>query len=145
MVKTIQSPKFYLLVFSLLLAFVVNVQAQNVTLTLCEKVDTPNDMEGVGTAVNPTKSFTFVSGGPDNVHMLLTFEPFGKSVGLRVIVTEKDKDGDFVQDRVLSMSSTAVWATTSMPVSEKGKYCVRVVDEFDETIVYSKEQYFNVK
>ena len=143
MVKTIQSPKFYLLVFSLLLAFVVNVQAQNVTLTLCEKVDTPNDMEGVGTAVNPTKSFTFVSGGPDNVHMLLTFEPFGKSVGLRVIVTEKDKDGDFVQDRVLSMSSTAVWATTSMPVSEKGKYCVRVVDEFDETIVAFPETVYH--
>jgi len=101
-------------------------------------------METAATAINPTNIFK-ENGSNDNVFFLLNFEPFGKSVGLRLVVTEKNKDGEFFQDRVMSVSSTSFYATASMVVHDPGKYCVRVVDEFDESIVYSKEVYFTLK
>ena len=125
-------------------ACTVSSIAQQVTVTLCEGLESSNDMNVAATAINPTNVFK-ENGSNDNVFFLLNFEPFGKSVGLRLIVTEKDKDGEFFQDRVMSVSSTSFYATASMVVHDPGKYCVRVVDEFDESIAYSKEVFFTLK
>jgi hypothetical protein len=117
-----------------------------VEVVLCESISTdPTVHQGVITPINPTLSFN--ASGTDqrnNVYMVLRFQPFGRSVGLRVLLTQDTPDGRFEQDRVLSMAATPFNASTSFALATPGRYCVKVIDEFEESTRYSSTTCFDV-
>lgn len=123
----------------------MNVNAQTkVTVTLCTGYQTPTEHQGDLIPNDNVTSFSS-TGSNNNVFVVLKFEPFGKSVGLRTVITKDSPDGKFEQDRVASMSSTQHNCSNDFSIKEPGKYCLRVVDEFDESIKYSDDYYFTVK
>lgn len=115
-----------------------------VEVILTEGVVISKELQG---PIKPTKvTSTFSSAGTNNnVHAIFKFKPFGKSVGLRAVVTQDTPDGRFEQDRVLSVKSTEFNVTTSYAIREAGKYCLTAVDEFDEQTKYSGSACFTVK
>ena len=135
------------ILFAAIILFITaaGLQAQpKVTVTLCTGYSTPSDYQG--DLIPKDNVNTFSSAGTnDNVFVILKFEPFGKSVGLRTVITKDSPDGRLEQDRVASMSSTQHNCSNDFSIREPGKYCLRVVDEFDETIKYSDDYYFTVK
>lgn len=135
------------ILFAAIILFIAaaSLQAQpKVTVTLCTGYSTPSDYQG--DLIPKDNVNTFSSAGTnDNVFVVLKFEPFGKSVGLRTVITKDSPDGRLEQDRVASMSSTQHNCSNDFSIRESGKYCLRVVDEFDETIKYSDDYYFTVK
>lgn len=137
--------KTILFAVTILFIAAAGLQAQpKVTVTLCTGYSTPSDYQG--DLIPKDNVNTFSSAGTnDNVFVILKFEPFGKSVGLRTVITKDSPDGRLEQDRVASMSSTQHNCSNDFSIRESGKYCLRVVDEFDETIKYSDDYYFTVK
>jgi len=144
-----QNQRISMFLAALLFLFVIslseNIIAQSqVEVILCEDVNTEAVYQGEITPVNPTTSFSTGTQDKHNVFVVCNFTPFGKSVGLRVVITKEKPDGRVEQDRVLSINSTSHNATTSFAIRQSGKYCIRVVDEFDESLLYSNEYYFTV-
>ena len=131
------------LAFLFIAAFGLKAQPK-VTVTLCSGYQTPSDHQGDLIPNDNVNSFISV-GSNNNVFVILKFEPFGKSVGLRTVITKENPDGRLEQNRVASMSSTQHNCSNDFSIKEPGKYCLRVVDEFDESIKYSEDVYFTVK
>ena len=133
------------LTIALLLMVAAGLQAQpKVTVTLCSGYSTPSDYQGDLIPKDNVNTFSSI-GTNDNIFVILKFEPFGKSVGLRTVMTKDSPDGRVEQDRVASMSSTQHNCSNDFSIREPGKYCLRVVDEFDDSIKYSDDYYFTIK
>jgi len=137
--------KMLLAVTALMIFCNVSFSQKSVEIVLCQSITTPSDYQGDIIPNDITNDFPSGSQDRHNVWVVAKFPPFGKSVGLRVVITKEKPDGKFEQDRVLSVKSTEYNVSTSYQIMDKGKYCLRVVDEFDDSIIYSEDYYFNVK
>lgn len=136
-----------LALFALTFLLVTNssMAQKSVDIVLCQSISTPSEYQGDITPNDVTSKFPVGTEDRHNIWVVAKFQPFGKSVGLRFVVTKDTPDGKFEQDRVLSINSTEHNAATSYQIMEKGKYCLRVVDEFDDKIIYSDDHYFTVE
>ncbi len=134
-----------LLALTFLLITNSSMAQKSVDIVLCQSISTPTEYQGDITPNDITNKFPVGSQDRHNVWVVAKFQPFGKSVGLRFVVTKDTPEGKFEQDRVLSINSTEHNAATSYQIMEKGKYCLRIVDEFDDKIIYSDDNYFTVE
>lgn len=94
--------------------------------------------------INPTKTFKAQAPGEYNVHVVLKFKA-GNSWAGRVLVTEKTPDGRMEQDRTVNVTATHFNIRSGFSIRNPGRYCVQVLDSFDEQKVYAAAQCFTVQ